>query len=292
MLKKVGQDSALLDISSLELNRQYLMRAYLYGFKEGYSTVEKGYFRLYLKDINGRIITGMLFNVDKFKEQGLTMQALKGKPVVINFETQQYNGSLSLVVNTIEHYEGMFDFGSFIGVAEGVNDFFLFIEDVLSKLVGRTIKLPSEYLTKSLRYVYDGRAGGYTKLLEMIVNNLVSLDAIIGVDRVELAEIIVHLQSIYYKYLVMLEDIDFTTKNMQMKVLYDAQLALGNTEVAPYVMDALTALLEIGEPETFQGYLVTKMYKDNMETLKLACVYDRMLIGVRKEVGGKVFLKY
>lgn len=288
----MGQDSALLDISSLELNRQYLKRAYLYGFKEGHTTLGKGYFTLYLKDVNGKVITGVLFNVEKFQEQGLVMQSLKGKPVTINFETQPFNGSLSLIVHTIEYYGGMFDYGAFIGVAEGVNDFYLFVEDALSKLVGRTVKLPSEYLTKSLRYVYDGRAGGYTKLLEMVVNNLVSLDAILGLDRTELAEIIVHLQSIYYKYLVSIEDIDFITKNMKMKILYDAQLALGSIEVAPYVIDALTSLLEIGEPETFQGHLVTKMYKDNMETLKLACEYDKMLIGVRKEVGGKVFLKY
>lgn len=292
MILTVGGNNKMLDIAHLELDKQYEKVGYLYNFREGTAISEKGFFTLYIKDINGKVVIGRLFNVENFKEKGLTMQALKGKPVKINFHTQSYNGSLSLIINILDIYTDAFDYGSFIGKVDGVEDFFAYTEDVISKLTDRDIKLPSVYRTKSLRYVYDGRAGGYTKLLQMVVSNVISYDSIIGLDRAEIANTIAYLQEIYYKYLEQIEDIDFITKSMKMKILYDAQIKMEKVDVGAYVIDSLTALLDLGEPESLAGLLVYRMFKSNMETLNLACQYDKMLVGVTRQVGDVTLLKY
>lgn len=293
MFISVGGNNKMLDIAHLELDKQYEKVGYLYNFRESTSVTQKGFFTMYLKDVNGKVIVGRLFNVDNFKDSGLTMQALKGKPVKVNFHVQEFNGSLSLIINTVSVYTGDFDYGSFIGKVEGVEDFFAYTQDVLCKLSDRDIKLPSIYRTKSLRRIYDGRAGGYTKLLQMVVSNVISYDSIIGLDRQEIANTIAYLQEIYFRYLEQIEDIDFITKSMKMKILYDAQIKMEKVDVGSYVIDALTALLDLGKPESLAGLLVYRMFESNTEILNFACQYDKMLVGVTRQVGdGTLLLKY
>ena len=143
MIKRTGQLENLLDITTLELGHEYIKICYLHHVKEGRTEgTNSGFFRLYLKDVNGNVIIGRMFNVASYEEKGLVILALKGKPVKVHFRVDAYNGSLNLIVNSIEYYDGVFEYASFIGKYDGTNRSYDFALNAFKKLTNQNAELP------------------------------------------------------------------------------------------------------------------------------------------------------
>lgn len=291
-LSKVGTNDRLLDISSLVVGESYRKVAYFYRFKHNVTSTLNGFYTIYLKDRNGKVIIGNLFNVEYFESTGVMMQALKGKAVISNFKVGDFNGTPTLQLDTLEEYTGDVDYSEFVGKVSGVEDYYEFVKTIFGKCGIENPSLPAQYKTKSLRDVYDGRAGGYIKLLEMVMNNLVSLNDILGFDRDEMVRTFYYVQELFYKYLYRIEDVDFITTKMKMDIIINGSMQVDGIDVSHYVIDALSDLLGVCVAETLQGLVLSKSFKDNMETLTLGCEYDKMLEGVKKKVGDREFLKY
>lgn len=291
MIKRTGQLENLLDITTLELGQEYIKICYLHHVKEGRTEgTNSGFFRLYLKDINGNVIIGRMFNVASYEEKGLVILALKGKPVKVHFRVDAYNGSLNLIVNSIEYYDGVFEYASFIGKYDGTNRSYDFALNAFKKLTNQNAELPITYKTVSLRSVYDGRVGAYTFILEKVLLNIIALKEIPGINMKQMAEIFYVVQDVYYQYLKRVEDLELVPLAEKLKFVNKIS-TIGTGDNALIATEVFSALIGLGNAETLVGIILYDYINETIKHLNLLCIHQTMVTGIR-EVGGQQLVKY
>ncbi len=291
MIKRTEQLENLLDITTLELGQEYIKICYLHHVKEGRTEgTNSGFFRLYLKDINGNVIIGRMFNVASYEEKGLVILALKGKPVKVHFRVDAYNGSLNLIVNSIEYYDGMFEYASFIGKYEGTNRSYDFALNAFKKLTNQNAELPITYKTVSLRSIYDGRVGAYTFILEKVLLNIIALKEIPGINMKQMAEIFYVVQDVYYQYLKRVEDLELVPLAEKLKFVNKISTT-GTGDNTLIATEVFSALIGLGKAETLVGIVLYDYINETIKHLNLLCIHQTMVTGIR-EVGGQQLVKY
>lgn len=291
MIKRTGQLENLLDITTLELGHEYIKICYLHHVKEGRTEgTNSGFFRLYLKDVNGNVIIGRMFNVASYEEKGLVILALKGKPVKVHFRVDAYNGSLNLIVNSIEYYDGVFEYASFIGKYDGTNRSYDFALNAFKKLTNQNAELPITYKTVSLRSVYDGRVGAYTFILEKVLLNIIALKEIPGINMKQMAEIFYVVQDVYYQYLKRVEDLELVPLAEKLKFVNKISTT-GTGDNALIATEVFSALIDLGNAETLVGIILYDYINETIKHLNLLCIHQTMVTGIR-EVGGQQLVKY
>lgn len=291
MIKRTGQLENLLDITTLELGQEYIKICYLHHVKEGRTEgTNSGFFRLYLKDINGNVIIGRMFNVASYEEKGLVILALKGKPVKVHFRVDAYNGSLNLIVNSIEYYDGMFEYASFIGKYEGTNRSYDFALNAFKKLTNQNAELPITYKTVSLRSIYEGRVGAYTFILEKVLLNIIALKEIPGINMKQMAEIFYVVQDVYYQYLKRVEDLELVPLAEKLKFVNKISTT-GTGDNTLIATEVFSALIGLGKAETLVGIVLYDYINETIKHLNLLCIHQTMVTGIR-EVGGQQLVKY
>lgn len=291
MIKRTGQLENLLDITTLELGQEYIKICYLHHVKEGRTEgTNSGFFRLYLKDINGNVIIGRMFNVASYEEKGLVILALKGKPVKVHFRVDAYNGSLNLIVNSIEYYDGMFEYASFIGKYEGTNRSYDFALNAFKKLTNQNAELPITYKTVSLRSIYEGRVGAYTFILEKVLLNIIALKEIPGINMKQMAEIFYVVQAVYYQYLKRVEDLELVPLAEKLKFVNKISTT-GTGDNTLIATEVFSALIGLGKAETLVGIVLYDYINETIKHLNLLCIHQTMVTGIR-EVGGQQLVKY
>lgn len=293
MITRETNDSRYLDLPTLELGQEYVKACYLYNVKAGTSVMQSGYYTLYFKDLKGNVVVGRLFNVDDFQNSGLQILALKNKAVEIQFKVDVYNGSPSLIVTKISLYNGMFDYASFIGKLDKVDEKFTWCERAFGKLLNdNNYSLPQEYKTKSLASIYDGRCGGYVKVLEIVLSNLIAYQDIVGVDIYSLGRIFETVQSEYFNYLSKVNELDFVTNSLKFQTLNRLRMSSGRTDETIIAEDTLGALLGLNQPESVSSVVLKDLITSAIDKLNLASIYNSMITGASKKVGDVVLLKY
>ncbi len=293
MITRETNDSRYLDLPTLELGQEYIKLGYLHAVKAGMSVMETGYYTLYFKDIKGNIIVGRLFNVENFENTGLDILALKNKAVEIQFRVDAFNGSPSLIVSSIKLYTGIFDYVSFVGKLDKVDEKFQWCELTFQKLLDDTsFRLPQEYKTKTLAEVYDGKCGGYVKILEVVLSNIVAYQDVVGLDIYSLGRVFSIVQKEYFKYLDRINELDFIPNSFKYQTINRVKLASDRTDEVLIAEDILGALVGFNKPETIQGVILTDLIHDTIKKLNLACTYNSMITGASKKVGDVVLLKY
>lgn len=293
MIRRTDNLDNLLDITTLELGSEYVKICYLHHVKEGRTEgTNSGFFRMYLKDVNGNVIVARLFNVASYEEKGLVILALKGKPVKVHFRVDAYNGSLNLIVNSVEYYDGVFEYASFIGKYEGTNRSYDFALNAFRKLLSsnENRELPMIYKTSSLRSIYEGRVGAYTFILEKVLLNIIALKEIPSINMNQMAEIFYMVQDVYYQYLKRVEDLDLVPLAEKLKFVskFSTMGAGDNTLIATEVFSALIGL---GKAETLVGIMLYDYINETIKHLNLLCIHQTMVSGIR-EVGGQQLVKY
>lgn len=293
MITRETNENKFLDLPLLTLGEEYDKVCYLHNVVAGKDVTMSGFFRLYLKDIKGNIVVGRLFNVERFEDVGLDMLALKNKPVQIHFRVDEYNGSLSLNIINIKLYTGMFDYASFIGKIDGIEDSFNFVEGAFKKFLNdNSYTLPSSYKTESFRDICDGRCGAYTKILEITLMNLLAMNGIPGIDNKSLITVLNVVQKHYYKYLSDIQALDFITNSYKFQTVNKLKLLPERTNEVLVAEDVLGALIGLNKPESIHSLIIHNTIKEAIDKLNLACIYNTMIRGSVKEVGGVRLLKY
>ena len=293
MITRETNDSIYLDLPTLEVGQEYVKAGYLYNVKAGTSVMQSGYYTLYFKDVKGNVVVGRLFNVVDFENSGLDILALKNKAVQIQFVVDVYNGSPSLIVSSISLYNGMFDYGSFIGKVDRVEEKFMWCEATFRKLLDdNSYSLPQEYKTKSIASIYDGRCGGYVKVLEIVLSNIIAYQDVVGVDIYALGRIFKTVHQEYFRYLDKVNDLDFVTNSLKFQTINRIRLSSERTDETIIAEDILGALIGLNEPESISSVLIVDLVKGALNKLSLASIYSSMIVGASKKVGDVVLLKY
>lgn len=293
MITKSGVANNMLDITTLEPGVDYHKVGYLYDLDIGTDRLANGFFRLFIKDVNGNIIVGRMFNLNQDDDSlFLTAKTLKGKAIDMYFRADSYNGSINLTVNSFELYKGIIDYSLFIGTINDVEKSYQFVTRIFNKFGINNIKLPVAYKSDTFFELCDGKAGGYIKLLEVVSLMVTSLDGIPGINTKEIMDIWYLVQDGYYSYLKRLELIDVISNNEKIDIIYSFKRKIANSDVAIYAVDTLCSILGMSKPQTVQSAILVKTINSVKEYMKLACVYNSMIPGSSKVEGELTLLKY
>ena len=84
MIQKIT-DNKYLNISDLHIGSFGHAIAYVFDGKNKTAKNSAPYFLLYLKDTNGTIIPGFVFNVIDYIKEGKTLTSIKGKLITFDF---------------------------------------------------------------------------------------------------------------------------------------------------------------------------------------------------------------
>ena len=150
-----------LDINTLEDGKEYDKICYLLNYKAGLTKQDKGFYTFYVKDKNANVVAARMFDIKDYVDEGFTAMLMKSKAVKISFVAQIWNGSWSLVVKTIEIWNGNFSYENYIGKAEYSVDA---LEAVYESLFSQAIN--PEYYSEFFPSLCGGRIGGFFSVLE------------------------------------------------------------------------------------------------------------------------------
>ncbi|GAA0101606.1 hypothetical protein UT300012_23210 [Paraclostridium bifermentans] len=291
-IRRAENDNNFLEVSALQVGEVCERIGYLQHIKEGrVEGTGKGYFTLYLKDCHGNVVVGRMFDIDRFEERGLEILALKGKPVRISFRVSVFMTSISLDLHAIAYYGGPVDYSQFIGKYEGTNRSFDVAVGTFRKLLNKPeLELPPVYKNSTIRSIYEGRVGGYTYILESVVLNILGLRGIANVDVATVAEIFYIVQDHYYNYLKRVEDLDFVP--LAEKLGFLTKMSKDNvSENLSVAIEVMTALLDLGKPETVLGHLIYDYITSAIDHINMLCTTQTMVTGMVREVGGRRLVK-
>ena len=290
MLSRSGVMSTFLDIPLLKIGDDTIKVAYLYDIDLGTDRLANGYFRLYLKDINGNIIIARMFNLDKNDEEMYVKAlSLKGHAIQVRFTVGSYNGSISLQVSEFKKYDGIVDYAQFIGAIDEVEESYEVAKKLFEGFGIPNPDIPKLYKTDSFFELCDGKAGGYMKLVEVVLLSITSLRGIPGIDIKDLVFVWYHVQRAYYKYLSRLSLLEVITNKERLEIITSFSAQEGVNDVC---VDTLCGLLDISKPESLSSVIIADTVKSVIKNMKLACIYSTMLPGSYKKEGDLTLLKY
>lgn len=174
MIQKIT-DNKYLNISDLHIGSFGHAIAYVFDGKNKTAKNSAPYFLLYLKDTNGTIIPGFVFNVIDYIKEGKTLTSIKGKLITFDFYCDSWgNNGLSLQLTSLSLIESP-DYtliSKFIGSLPDVDNYLKDLTDTLIKESGIEIKLPELTLKKSYIDFCDGRVGGLIYHYHMMLEQL------------------------------------------------------------------------------------------------------------------------
>lgn len=294
MLNDEKKDDKFLRLGELEVGTQYSKVAYLQGFKSSISVISSGYYVFYLKDAEGYIGIGILNNVKDFLLSGKDMNAMKKKPVLINFLATEHNGSISLTIINIETYtEPDFPYEKFIGSVPNVVASSASVAGLFNKVLGAGHDLDIRYNTTALDGIYEGKCGGYVKLLEMVACDLAGFQNIANLSFKVLIDVLFEVQKAYFLYLYAKTNADLVRNADALEVLTSACREIENEQISPIVQDALLCLFGITEnPEQLYAILVVNAIKSKIKALNISSIYSTMIVGAEKVYGDLKLVKY
>lgn len=283
-----------LKISELEVGQQYSKIAYLQSFKSGTSTLKTGYYAFHIKDIDGNITVGMYHNVADFIESGRDANAMKKKPIKIDFIATEFNGSISAHLIKIETYtEPDFPYELFVGKVANVEKSAQTVNGLFQRILGEDYTIDERYNTLSIDSVYSGKCGGYTKLMEMIVCDLIGHQGITNLSFKTLVKVFYEVQRAYFLYLYSKANTDIVRNADALEIINSACLDVEDKEIRPVVQDALLTLCGItANPEQLYAVLVVNLIRNKLETFDITSLYGSMIVGGEKVYKNLKLVKY
>lgn len=282
-----------LDIANLEENITYTKVCYVTDTKSGITKIGNGFFTFYVKDVNANIIPARLFSVEDYARLGFTANALKNKPVKIRFMAQKYNGSWSLIVESIDGWDGTFAYEKFIGKVEceplTLSAFLKLTYGDDSNTINPVI---SGYRMSSLSSICGGRIGGFLLLAEHAASNLLNYCNFNSVNKDELINIFVIAIDSYFSYLTKVEEANIVSLNDVMSIVNIVFNKYKDTPYSDELIDTVRSLLGMGEPQHLYSHLITKTVQDLIATYDMLYMYDSMPYGAVKSFENRTLIKY
>lgn len=271
-----------LDISKLELDRRYKKISFVQNISENIAKNLSGFFTFYLKDCNGNLITGRMFDLNNFIEIGQKIRMLKGSPVEIEFYTQELNGSITLNIIGIDIYTGEFDNKKFLGVIDNYNT------------VSEEIKGIEDYdkiINANLTDFYGGKVGGFALFCYSILEE-VKLQEKYNICNFELlkesAKSLLPLLFKYYRLLEINPVLDPGTIIANANSAIIMNNILGDSTI---LSDTYLACCGLIKPQYLESRILYNIIRKNKEALDLASMVQTMSIGSVKRLDDGSVLK-
>lgn len=271
-----------LNLKTLELNKGYTKIAYVQDVREKTDRLNQGFFLFYLKDVNGDMITSRLFGVRSFVETGKLARMLKGQAVTVKFETQEFNGSLSIVLTSIDIYTGDFEFEKFIGKVNNlpaITSYLSHIEDIDLMSCSR------------LTEFYNGKVGGFA-LFAYLVSKQVRAYEVSDLADVKLLENTVDgllpLLFSYYRKLEVQPVIDPTELIMDANASIMVSSLVMDTSV---LVNVYLSCCGLCQPQFVESMIIYDIVNNVLNTMKIASISSTMTKGSLKQLEDGRILK-
>lgn len=231
---------------------------YVSDYKSGISAINKGYYRLMIKTVDGVTVPAVIFNVTDFINRGLDVAGLKSKFVKISGTPEIYNGSYSLQVSEVElvPVSKVKDPSSFLGKIPNLDELFNDVKTMCQQ-VNPSFDLPIIWKSKSYPEILGGQVGGYIKFIWQWMYSVSIYSDTFGVDLQKIfSDVIIY----YNKYLERKNLLSVVTDMDRLNVIRD--IPNDDSDLSIILIDALQAVLELGKPEHIYSHII-------YDTLKL-----------------------
>lgn len=277
-----SENDMYLDIRKLEEDRTYTKIAYVQDVKDSISSINEGFFKFYLKDINGDMVIARLFGVKDFMKIASRARMLKHKAVTIKFYTQIYNGSLSVILTDIDIYTDPIDYSKFIGKV-----------DNLDVMVSRLAEIEDIELMKTSRLTEfcNGKVGGYA-LFAYLVTQQVKSYVLSNLTNYEVLERTVNdllpLLFNYYRKLEVQPVSSPTDIIMDANTILLSHSFLGDTSI---LIDAYISCCGISKPQFLESILIYNIINNVLDVMRLSVIEKQMTPGSLKQLDGTVLKK-
>jgi hypothetical protein len=288
-----GENQAdYLDITQLVEGKVYTKIALVTSATPGTTKQQSGFAKFYLKDVNSNIVCARLFDVKDFAFCGIKLSSFKNRPVRLKFVAQEFNGSLSLVIDGafgIEAYNGAFDYSRFIGKMEYGDEEIVQTGKII---FGDDWSLNPEWGTASLDNIGQGRVGAFMKVFELAFATISGYYNISGIDSKCLAKVlfttmetlfVTKRNSNVYGVLESTKNFDYLT-SINAKWMGDSLRGV--------IMDASKAMAGISKPSHIYSHLVLSAINSAITNVNLILVNNSMVLGTSSYVGGVSLSKF
>lgn len=227
---------------------------YVINKRYGQTWAKDGFYKLLLKTIDDMTFNGMVFNLSNFIYIGLDMNKLVGKFIRVTGQPQIYNGKYSFIIDKIEivvQDEIPKEIKSaFIGTIENLEQ----VYDDCYKLFNSVGKvLPVDLKFKYYGSIYNGKIGGYLKLLSDWSFMVMSCADSYGESIIKY---LVETSLIYRNYLDLIDNSSVVTEGDKVKILMDAT-SNGFKEIS---VDASRGILGVGKPEHLFANIISECF--------------------------------
>lgn len=289
MLTRVEGENNYLDYTKLDYRNQTTSLAYLLDARVGFSEKVGGFYVFYFKDVNGVTITGRMFDVERLNSDSYTLSTLKRKPVMFTHTSQIFNGAPSLIVTSLEVFNGEFDYVRFLGEIPSAKEDLKYANDLVSKYVGNTF--PVSWETESYLDVCNGRSGGLAKLTSTVLKNLSNYENTPGVVFKDLLTAVYVTLVAYKKYLVIESTVEVPMRNQLLEIIYNSTANL-DVRMRNVVADCCSAVMGLGAPEHLYSHIIHNTLESSKRLLNFSYEYPAIMEGSAKKVGEFKLSKY
>lgn len=175
-MKKIREEeNNLLDFSELLDTQVGTGLCYVVNTKHSFTKNSKPFFTLYLRDVNGSVIPGYVFDVDNYVLEGINLSLVKGKVVQIRYQENYLDGvGMTVILDKVGVAENipMEILSKFTGIYEEFDSEYNALTEFFSTELGSKISFAKPALSRSCVDYSGGKIGGliqhYTNLVAAI----------------------------------------------------------------------------------------------------------------------------
>lgn len=278
-----------LDTTKLADGIRYRKVCLVVGNGAGISTLEKGFFKFYVKDVNSNIVRAMQFNIAEYIDSGFTALAFKNKPVEIDFIAQVYNGSWSLILKEITEWTDEFDYSIFRGSVACDS---AWLKKLATGVFGSDETVTMDYSTSSLYSICGGRCGGYLKLVDSAARSLLNYKDMPTVNLNELLASYFYAMEVYFLYLKKKNEFQIIDQSLVYDMLGVMGQKVADSPFRFQILDACRSLLDNTKPQHLYAHLIYSTVKATEESFSLIHKNAGMPLGASSSIVGGELIRY
>lgn len=278
-----------LDSSELVEGNRYKRLALVLNVNYGNDKFDMGYFSFYLKTADGMILSAPLFNVNNFIEKGFVANSLTGKPVVVEFMAQIYRGRWSLILTSINLWEGAFDRTKFVSELDVSTDT---IEKALSICDSRVSVSLDLWKIASFEELAGGTIGAFAQLARMLFLNLESFRNMWGIDIESLFSTAAIALNVQYKVYKLKEKYPKVRDEMALDILNDLRIKWDGDVKKDAILNIASSILFDTQPDHLYASLIKDTLDNALNNIKMLYLYKSVPTGGMLEYGHRKLVKY
>lgn len=289
-VKSTEKKNNLLTFEDLETSSVVNKICYVLNYTSGVSTLEKGFYKLYLKSSDDVIITAMIFDIKDFINSGFDIARLKNKFIKISGTVNSDFSNNSIILSSIEEVDIDFeDRAKFVGEVENLDELYSEIREMLSS-IDSSYSLPAIYKNKNYSNIMGGKKGGYVKFVWKWLMNI-TLYSDICEDSSLLMSSTYRCILNYAKYLERVDLHPLISNKDKMDIL--REISIDDTESSMIACDAMSSILGVSTPEHLYSYIIFNTFNLVVQMSEISDAWKGLPVGgVKLLKGNTKLVKY